>query len=208
MNANPSTPASPGNAADLKARLAELAAQYESIQGEMDTIQSKLESLGEPAPADAGAPLGNVEVETLRAQVAEWQGKYQRALADYANSQRRALENEREAKYQGVRGVVQSLAPALDHFGMALNIDPDKTTVESLKNGVGVIRDEIMKILGTHGLSVIDPKPGDEFDPTKHEAMLQAKAEGMAPNHVVQVFQTGFLLNDRTLRPAKVSVST
>lgn len=206
MNANSSTPATPS---DLKARLAELAAQYEAIQGEMDKIQSQLESLGEPVEVAGGDGAGsNAEAEALKAQVAEWQGKYQRALADYANSQRRASENEREAKYQGVRGVVQSLAPALDHFGLALNIDPDKTTVESLKNGVSVIRDEIMKILGTHGLSVIDPKPGDEFDPMRHEAMLQAKAEGMEPNHVVQVFQTGFLLNDRTLRPAKVSVST
>ena len=201
---------------DLRNRLAELASQQESIFAEMERIQQQLEGAGEPAgrplDPDAIAPHSAADtgdlVQSLQQQVAEYDARYKRALADFQNYQRRALENEREARLQGITSVVQSLAPALDNFALALNVDTTKTSAADIRQGVAVIRDEVFRILGTHGLTVIEPKAGDEFDPHRHEAMMQAKMQDMAPNHIVQLFQVGYALGDRTLRPAKVSVSS
>ncbi len=167
---------------------------------------------------DTGADVKNIDPESivaheeslraLESQVEEWKGKHQRALADYQNLSRRSRENESEAERQGARGVAAAMVTVLDHFEMALNQDLSKASPEQVKAGVAVIRDEIVKTLTRFGLSVIAPKPGDEFDPMRHEAVMQAPPpEGGKAGQVVQLFQLGYAMNDRTLRPAKVSVA-
>lgn len=167
---------------------------------------------------DHGADVRNVDPESivsheesmraLESQVEEWKGKHQRALADYQNLSRRSRDNESDALRQGVREVAGAMVTVLDHFEMALNQDLSKASPEQVKAGVAVIRDEIVKTLSRFGLVVIHPKPGEEFDPMRHEAVMQATGpDGMKSGHVVQVFQAGYALAERTLRPAKVSVS-
>lgn len=167
---------------------------------------------------DTGADVKSVDPESivshdesrraLESQVEEWKGKHQRALADYQNLSRRSRDNESEALRQGVREVASAMVTVLDHFEMALNQDLSKASPEQVRAGVAVIRDEVVKTLGKFGLVVIQPKPGEEFDPMRHEAVMQAAGpDGMKPGHVVQMFQAGYALSDRTIRPAKVSVS-
>lgn len=170
--------------------------------------------------ADRGGDVRGVDPESivaheeslraLETQVEEWKGKHQRALADYQNLSRRSRENECEAERQGARGVAAAMVTVLDHFEMALNQDLSKATPEQVRSGVAVIRDEIVKTLARFGLGVIAPKPGEEFDPNRHEAVMQAQPPtdnpGIKPGQVVQLFQLGYAMNERTLRPAKVSV--
>lgn len=198
----------------LRARLAELASQQESILAEMDRIQAQLEGTGatgatttDPEEIASHGDMRDDRIRLLEQQIVDFDSKYKRALADFQNYQRRALANEHEAKTQGAMQIVSALAPALDHFGLALNVDTSKVSAQQVRDGVAVIRDELMKILAGYGLSMIEPKPGDEFDPHRHEAMMRAAAEGVASGHVVQLFQPGYALGDRTLRPAKVSVA-
>jgi molecular chaperone GrpE len=77
--------------------------------------------------------------------------------------------------------------------------------------GVRVIRDELMKSLQTHGVGVISPQPGDEFEPGRHEAIMTQPAEGVESGRVVNTFQAGYTLKvsgvERVVRPAKVSVA-
>lgn len=145
--------------------------------------------------------LGRLETERD-----EFREKYLRALAEYQNYQRRALVNEREAREQGVRAVLTSLLAPLDHFDLALGQDPSKASAEQILSGVRVIRDEILKVLGLHGVGVVSPQRGDEFVPTHHEAIMQQEAEDVEPGHIVSVMQPGYTLNERVVRPAKVSV--
>src|SRR4051794_17838870 len=71
--------------------------------------------------------------------------KYLRTLADYHNSQRRAVSNEREARTQGVSSVVLNVLPLIDHFDLALGQDPAKATAQQIIGGVKMIRDELIK---------------------------------------------------------------
>lgn len=128
----------------------------------------------------------------------------QRALADFRNFQRRADEAEIRAVTSGTARAVKALIPALDHFDLALSQDMTRMTVEQLAEGVRMVRKEIDKTLESLGVTRIEPARGEEFDPTRHEAMLRQPVEGLEENTVVSTLQPGFVLGDLLLRPAKV----
>lgn len=147
----------------------------------------------------------------LEAELAETNAKYLRLAADYQNSHRRALANEVQAKIQGVASVTQSILTVLDHFDLALSVDPSKATAAHVIDGVKVIRDELMKTLVGHGVGVIHPKQGEAFEPGRHEAVMQQPVAGVGPGLIASCFQPGYTLSlagvERIVRPAKVAVT-
>ena len=145
-------------------------------------------------------------VHTLE-QRDENQAKLIRAIADHQNFQRRAMLNEREARTSATQGVVQGLIPLMDQFDMALLLDPEKVTAQTVMDGVKMTRDEFVRILGGYGVSAISPEAGDEFEPGIHEAMMQQPAEGINPGHIAFVMSVGYKLGERVIRPAKVGVA-
>lgn len=146
-------------------------------------------------------------IEQLEAERDEAVALRQRTLADYANYQRRADENERRARIAGVHAVLRSLLPVLDQFELALNQSAGALSMEQLLGGVKIVRDELRKTLESHGAAPIMPEVGEEFDPRRHEAVMRQAREGVEPNHVVMVMQTGYAVGDAVLRPAKVAVA-
>ncbi len=153
-------------------------------------------------------------IESLRTEAAEAveardeaTAKAQRIMADFQNYQRRALSNEKEAKEQGRREVVSEIVRVLDHVDLALSQDSSKMDVAQLLEGVKAIRAEMMKILGTFGIATIAPRAGDEFEPGRHEAVMQQAAEGVPPGHIAAMFRAGYALGDRVIRPAQVAVT-
>ncbi len=138
--------------------------------------------------------------------------QWKRALADFQNFQRRAAMNEQEAKRQGATSVLNSIVPVLDHFDLALAQLDQQTQESSLSavvEGMRVIRAELLRALSLHGVSLIEPKPGDAFEPGKHEALMQTPSPppGVEPGHIAQVIQNGYALGDRVIRSAKVGVA-
>ncbi len=143
----------------------------------------------------------------LKAELEKAVKARQRSLADFANYQRRAAQNELQAVRSGEADVVRSMLAVLDHFDLALDQDRSQVTVEQLLDGVHIVRDELFKSLESFGVERIAPDAGDEFNPNRHQAVLQEAAEGVAPNHVVAVLQPGYTMGETVLRPAKVSVA-
>lgn len=154
------------------------------------------------APQDPSALLERLQVELEDAIAAR-----QRALADFANFQRRAVENEHRAAETGAARVVRSMLGVLDHLDLALDQDAEQTTVEQLLGGVRITQCELVKALESQGVQRIEPVVGEEFDPNRHEAVMRQLAEGIAPNHIVSVLQPGYAMGDQVLRPAKVAVA-
>jgi molecular chaperone GrpE len=159
---------------------------------------------------ESAAELG-VRVEKLESELAEANNKYLRLAADYQNSQRRAIQSEQQAKLQGMTSVTASILTVLDHFDLALSVDPAKASVAQVVGGVKVIRDELMKTLVGFGVGVIMPQPGEAFEPGRHEAVLQQAADGVGPGLIASCFQTGYTITsggvERVVRPAKVAVT-
>lgn len=130
-----------------------------------------------------------------------------RALADFQNYQRRAIDNERRALQEGAIRAVRAILPVLDHFDLALNQSSSSMSVEQLVGGVKIVRDELMKALQTSGVERIDPQPGESFDPNRHDAMMRQPARDVEPGHIVSALQPGYVMADHVLRPAKVIIA-
>lgn len=164
---------------------------------------------------DAGGPIANIDPEEIvaheeskvRAELEDWKSKYLHALADFQNFQRRSMENEREAKRQGVIGVVSHLMGVLDNFDLALKQDPGKATTAQIMQGVSMVQTQMLQALAALGVRAIEPKPGDAFDPHMHQAVAQVPSADIEPGRIAACFQVGYALGDRVLRPAKTSVA-
>ena len=142
----------------------------------------------------------------IQAELDSANDRLMRAMADFQNYQRRAHQNEHEARRQGITAVVMSVVPVLDHFDLALNQKADASAAGILE-GVKVIRAELIRAIEKHGVKVINPAPNDPFDPMRHEAIMQQAADGVEPGHISATFQPGFELGDRPIRSAKVAVA-
>ncbi len=171
------------------------------------------ESPRHPERPDAESVEGAMEerIQALVSELEDAKSRTLRVMADYHNYQKRALLNEQVARQAGVSSVAGSVFPVLDHFDLALAQDPSKASAQQIIDGVKVIREELLKALARHGVTVVAPAPGDLFEPGRHEAIMQQTAEGIGPGRIVATFQAGYILtesgSERVLRPAKVSVS-
>ena len=102
----------------------------------------------------------------------------------------------------------RSVLPVLDQLQLALQQDLEAVSSEQVLEGVRIAGDELVKILSDHGVAAIEPKPGDDFEPHRHEAMMNMDSEEHESGQIVQVLQVGFILGEQVLRPAKVSVAS
>lgn len=156
--------------------------------------------------AEGVADVAATEAQALKQQLEDLNNRYLRTVADYQNAARRSLKDSEESRFQGMKSVVASVMPVLDHFDLALGQDAKKVSVEQLVNGVKVIRDELMRVLQGHGVEVIVPAPNAVFDPNLHQAVKHEEAPDIAAGRVVATLQSGYKLDGRVVRPAMVSV--
>ena len=168
-----------------------------------------------PAPAEAAPEATQTEANgepddelaRLQQQCAEMESKYLRAAADMQNFARRARQNVADARQQQLMDVARSIVVVLDHFDHALEVDPQNTSPDALLQGMRIVRDELLGALERFGVKRVEVKQGDQFDPNRHEAMMRQAVDGLESDRIAAQFQPGYVLEDKTLRPAKVSVS-
>ncbi len=152
------------------------------------------------APADpAGEGSPQREINELRSTLARWQ-------ADYENLRRRSAKELLEARQAAEADFAKTLLSVLDHFEMALTVDPRQVDAKSILDGVKITYDELIKILQKRGIESFDPT-GKPFDPFRHEAISTEPSDKVPPSTVLQTLQRGYRCGDRLLRSAKVKVS-
>jgi molecular chaperone GrpE len=169
---------------------------------------------GSGAPAESpltGEEPGRSATEMLadaQARAAENFDLYVRARAEMENVRRRAQDDVSKAHKYAIEAFAESLLPVRDSLEMALKVDAP--TVESLKEGVQATLALMASVFEKNKLLEIDPA-GQKFDPNLHQAISIVPVGAAQPpvpaNHVATVLQKGYLINDRVLRPALVTVS-
>src|SRR5947207_3182178 len=157
-----------------------------------------------PAPVNAGEPDPQQKLSGLEAKHAEVADAYLRAKAESENTRRRAEEEIAKSRKFAVESFAESLLPVKDSLEAALAIPAAST--EQLLEGVHAT----LRLLGTafdrNKVVEINPSAGSKFDPHLHQAISMVPAEQEA-NTVVAVLQKGYLIADRVLRPALVTVT-
>jgi molecular chaperone GrpE len=160
-----------------------------------------LEGEATDAPGTGAADFDRVKAE--RDSLYE---RLARTTADFQNSRKRLeAEADQRAQYANA-SLIKSLLPVIDNFERALAQDPSKSDTATLLKGMQIVHDQWLNVLKQQQVQEIAPQPGDPFDPTRHEALMQSPSQ-FPPGSVVQLLQKGYALHDRTLRPAQVSVS-
>ena len=152
----------------------------------------------------AAEPSVEEQLVAAQAQVATLQDSYLRAMAEMENSRRRADEAVERAHKFAVEKFAKNMLPVIDSLEKALEIAGDEKN--PMIEGVEATYRQLVKAMEMSGMVEINPV-GEKFDPTKHQAITMVPAmEGQTSGHVAQVFQRGWLINDRVLRAALVSV--
>jgi molecular chaperone GrpE len=154
-------------------------------------------------PATAEAPATANE-PSLESRLAEMSDAYLRAKAEAENIRRRAEEEVSKARKFAVEGFAESLLPVKDSLEAAIAIQA--ATPEQLLEGVHATLRQLSQALERNKVIEINPQASAKFDPHQHQAISVVPAEQDA-NTVVTVLQKGYLIADRVLRPALVTVA-
>ena len=164
------------------------------------------EAQSEPAQTEQAPQEPSVEelLAAAKEENAKLQDLYMRALAEAENARRRAEESVEKAHKFGVEKFAKNLLPVLDSLEKALELS--QTPDDPMMQGVEATYRQFVQAMQMSGMTEINPV-GEKFDPTRHQAIAMVPAqEGQVSGQVAQVFQRGWLISDRVLRAAMVSV--
>jgi len=168
----------------------------------------------EPEKASAGKEdaLSKITIDILIKEVEKYKklaeenlGRYQYALAELENFKKRVAQERSDTKKYGVIPFAREILHIVDNLERAL-LHLETADKESLTQGIKMTIFEFGKTLERFGITEVKTV-GEQFDPNVHEGLLMVESKDHEPNSVIEEFQKGYVLEDRLLRPAKVSVS-
>ena len=199
------------------------------VLGEGCNPESPKQPVGEETPSEAAAKPeegedaapgaeepgfedeGDPRVAVLEAEVAQLKEQLLRAFAEGENLRKRfTRERDEQAKF-ALAPLAKDLLPVADNLRRALESIPmeaigDDERLKGLMAGVEMTEKALLDAFGKHSIVRLDPK-GEKLNPHQHEAMVEIPDGETPAGHISQVFEKGYMLHERLLRPARVAVS-
>jgi molecular chaperone GrpE len=156
-----------------------------------------------------------VKIASERLKEREYLNDLKRLQADFENYKKRQATREKEIGGYLIEKLVMDIVPVMDNFRMATEHVPETERTSPWVTGIQYIEKQLEKVLTENGVTTIEVKIGDAFDPTIHEALEQAVSDEASEKTgeendiqtVTKVLQNGFRIGERVIRPAKVIVS-
>ncbi|MGE0697530.1 MAG: nucleotide exchange factor GrpE [Hyphomicrobiaceae bacterium] len=160
---------------------------------------------------EAGQPAAIAELARLRAEAGELKDRLLRAHAEMDNVRKRLEREKADASKFAISKFARDVVGIGDNVQRAIDAVPHRLAeqdpaLKSFVEGVTMIERELLSVLGRHGIKRLDPK-GEPFNPHQHQAVVEVPSADMPAGTVTQVFQAGYLIEERVLRPAMVAVS-
>jgi len=181
-------------AAAREQEAAALLAAAQNRAGALETLLSARDRMLESRTREVAAARGKIDQLTVQQK---------RLAADFENFRRRARREAEDTRKFATERLVKDLLPVLDNLARALGAAEEESP---LRTGVGMVRKQLLDTLGRYGLAGFESEE-HPFDPTRHEAISLVEREGVPDGTVVDVFQDGYLMHERLIRPAMVIVS-
>ena len=177
------------------------------IQGDQESDSPSDSESSDDVKEDDNPEVCEEESEKLRSELDEYKDKYLRLMAEFDNYRKRVLKEKSELILNGGEKVISSILPVLDDIERA---EESMTTIEdskSFQEGVSLIFEKLKTILEKNGLKKMDTV-GEQFNVDFHEAIAMVPGQpDELRGKVIDSVQTGYLLNDKVLRHAKVAVA-
>lgn len=151
-------------------------------------------------------------IQALQAELDQNKEQMIRALAEAENTRRRAQIDKEDARKFGISGFAKDLLSVADNLRRALESVPEDLVdadvrVQNLVEGIKATEREMLRAFDKNNLKKINPEKGQPFDPNYHEVMFEAPGTGQPAGAIIEVIETGYMLNERLLRPARVGVA-
>ena len=159
--------------------------------------------VAEQTQADKTDP--SQRIAELQAQIAGLEDENLRAQAEVQNTRRRANEEMAKARKYAIAGFAENLLSVLDSLEAALNVK--NASAEQLREGTVATHKQLLGALERNAVVEINPAAGDKFDPTRQHAISMVETDAQPAGTVVTVMQKGYMLAERVLRPALVTVA-
>lgn len=180
-------------------------------QGPKVEIPDELAAALDAQPESATGSGGQSDADGALAQeLGELKDRHLRLAAEFENYKRRTLKEHQDLLNYATENLIKELLATVDNLERALDHvrqqgegGPDS---ENLTEGVELTYRSLLQALEKSGVDVVDPVEG-QFDPKVHEALRQVPSAEHEPGSILEVFQKGYVLRDRLLRPALVAVS-
>ncbi len=146
------------------------------------------------------------KIELLEKEATEYKDKLLRKAAEFENYKRRTENDQLNLLKYAAESFIIKLLPVVDDFERSLQHIDNAKDVDSLKQGIKLVYDKLIKVLNDQGVKKIE-SIGKPFDVHYHEAILQRPAEGAAPHTVLDEVEKGYIYKDKVIRHTKVIVS-
>ena len=181
-----------------------IVADEQQTSPDIEPLEEGLEEASQEAPT---VDAVQAEIEDLTRQLTEAQEQSLRATAEAQNARRRAEQDVEKAHKFGQEKLVADLLPIVDNLERAIEaIDVNDEQLKSILEGVELTLKSFQDTLKRNNVDVVNPE-GEPFDPQLHQAMTMVESADAEPNSVLNVFQKGYTLHGRLIRPAMVVVS-
>lgn len=172
-------------------------------------VESKPEKNGEKTSKE-DADKKNVEMlkeqlSQLRDEKDKWMNKYYQELADVQNLRKEIQRDNQSLLEYRAMPFIEKLVPFMNSMDMAFKSEPKDPAVKSWIDGIHMSYKQLWQVMAEEGLTEIDPKVGDEFDPAWMQSMQTV--DGEKDDAVAQVFMKGYKLKNRLVSPAMVVVT-
>lgn len=169
----------------------ELAETVQTVLDEREELTTRVEEL-------------ESSLDTRETEVEDLQSTLKRTQADFQNYKKRRKREEEKLRERATEGLVERLLDVRDNLVRALSDDHED--VAAIREGVKMTLNEFDRVLDAENVREIDPVPGEEVDPARHEVMMRVDSD-QPKGTIADVYQPGYGMADRVIRPAKITVS-
>ena len=179
----------------------------EAVQNEAVEEQNEnVENQEDEKSAEETSDNCDDKVKKLEAELEEWKNSYTRKLAEFQNFTKRKENEVAEMRKYASEGIIVKLLDNIDNLERAVDASKESQNFDSLIEGVNMILNNLKHLLAEEGVEEIEAA-GKEYDPYEHKAMITENKEELDDNVVVQVFQKGYKMKGKVVRPAMVTVN-
>lgn len=180
----------------------------EDIQETKENIEVGDEKLNEDAeqrPEESQENESIDEKTKLEEELKALEERYLRIQAEYQNYRKRVEKEKSDLIKYGSERLFEDILPIVDNFERALK-SSDQAEGKQMAEGLAMIKSSMDTFFEKNGVKKMDAV-GEAFDPDRHHAVMTESCEGVEPDHVIEILQDGYTLNDKVIRPCMVKVS-
>jgi len=173
----------------------------------METGENGIEPETDAVEEEQPSPKELAELRRKAAENDQLMDRIKRITAEYINSQKRMERQMEERCDFAIEAFAREMLVVADDLARAIAAAREPESADAMLDGLHIVEQHLYAIFQRHGITPVETKPGDVFNPEIHEAFSVVKTNDLKPNHIVTEAQKGFRIHKRLLRPTRVAVS-